>query len=332
VRPAIEVIINAGSGSVLGDETARSLRERFIAYGIRATVHLAASGAEIVLLARHAAGTDADVVVAGGGDGTISAVAAEIAETGKTLGVLPLGTLNNFSKDLGIPQTLSAAVRTIAEGALVEVDLAEVNGRVFINNSSIGLYPKMVARRERQQHKLGRGKWQAALWASLRLFRVSPFLRVEIELDGKVFERKTPFVFVGNNEYEMDLYNIGRRRRLNGGKLSIYFLHRPGRWGLIMLAWKTLTRQLRQWKDFEAVETEHVVVRKKRKRARVAIDGETMIMRTPLEYRILPRAMKVLVPQSVPNASQNDVSPNQNRVSPNPGAAVPDRGTRDEEP
>ena len=294
----IEVIVNAGSGSVLGDETARTLRERFIAFGIRANVHLVTSGEEIVRLARQAAMGDAELVVAGGGDGTVSAVAAEIAGSGKILGVLPLGTLNNFSKDLGIPQNLGSAVRTIAKGRPAAIDLAEVNGRVFINNSSIGLYPKMVVRRERQQQKLGRGKWTAAMWASLRMFRVSPFLRVEIELDGKVYERRTPFVFVGNNEYEMDLYNIGRRSRLDGGKLSLYFLHRQGRWGLVVLAWKTLTRQLRQWNDFEAVETDHVTVRKKRKRARVAIDGETMVMTTPLEYRILPKALSVLVPKN----------------------------------
>jgi diacylglycerol kinase family enzyme len=217
MKPAIEVIVNAGSGSVLGDETTRSLRERFIAFGIKANVHLAASGVEIVRLAQHAAESDADLVVAGGGDGTISTVASAILETGKTLGILPLGTLNNFSKDLGIPQNLNAAVRVVAQGVVKGIDLAEVNGRVFINNSSIGLYPKMVVRREQQQHKLGRGKWSAAFWASLRVFRISPFLKVDIELDGKVFERKTPFVFVGNNEYEMDMYNIGRRPSLKAG-------------------------------------------------------------------------------------------------------------------
>lgn len=289
--------MNAGSGSVLGDETARSLRERFIAHGLRAEVHLAASGAEIVALARRAARGEAEVVVAGGGDGTVSAVAAELTGTGKVLGVLPLGTLNNFSKDLGIPQSLGAAVRTIAEGVAEEIDLAEVNGRVFINNSSIGLYPKMVVRRERQQQKLGRGKWAAALWASLRLFRVSPFLKVDIELGGRTFQRKTPFVFVGNNEYEMDMYNIGRRRSLSEGKLSLYFLHRQGRWGLVMLFWKTVTRRLRQWKEFEAVATEHVTVRAKRKRLRVALDGEVAVMRTPLEYRTRPKALRVIVPR-----------------------------------
>ena len=296
MRPAIEVIVNAGSGSVLGDETARSLRERFIAYGIRANVHLATSGAEIIVLARHAARSDAETVVAGGGDGTISAVAAELAGSSKTLGLLPLGTLNNFSKDLSIPQDLGGAVRTIAQGKRIEVDLAEVNGRIFINNSSIGLYPKLVARRERQQQKLGRGKWQAAMWASLRLFRVSPFLTVDIELNGRVFERRTPFVFVGNNEYEMDMYNIGRRPSLSEGKLSLYFLHRQGRWGLVMLFWKTLTRRLKQWKEFEAVATEHVTVKAKRKRIRVALDGEVAVMRTPLKYSTRPKALRVIVP------------------------------------
>lgn len=295
---AVSVIVNAGSGSVLGDETAQTLRERFIAYGIKAEVFLVTSGREIVRLARRAAEGEADLIVAGGGDGTISTIAVEAAKAGKTLGVLPLGTLNNFSKDLGIPQDLREAVGVIATGVVKEIDLAEVNGRIFINNSSIGLYPKMVVGRERQQQKLGRGKWAAAFWASLRLFRISPFLRVTIELDGKEFERKTPFVFVGNNEYEMDMFNIGRRTSLDEGKLSLYYLHRQGRSGLVMLAWKTLTGRLKQWKDFEAVATDHVTIRARRRRIRVAYDGETGVMRPPLEYRIRPKALKVIVPQS----------------------------------
>jgi diacylglycerol kinase family enzyme len=293
----VHVIVNAGSGSVLGDETAQGLRERFIAFGIKAEVKLAENGKDIVRLAREAAEGEADLIVAGGGDGTISTVAIEASAAGKTLGILPLGTLNNFSKDLGIPQNLNAAVRVIAEGEVHQIDLAECNGRIFINNSSIGLYPKMVVRREQQQHKLGRGKWTAALWASLRLFRISPFLKVDIEINGKTFERKTPFVFVGNNEYEMDMYLIGRRPSLEEGKLSLYFLHRQGRAGLIMLLWKTVTGGLKQWKDFEAVSTDHVTIRARRRRIRVAFDGETDLMRPPLEYRIRPKALKVIVPR-----------------------------------
>jgi YegS/Rv2252/BmrU family lipid kinase len=291
-RP-IEVIINSGSGNVLGDETAKSIRDRFIAHGIRANVQIAKNGGEIERLAKHAV-EDADVIVAGGGDGTISTVAVAVAKAGKTLGVLPLGTLNNFSKDLDIPQTLNGAVATIATGETKLVDLAEVNGRTFINNSSIGLYPRIVLSRVEQQ-RLGRGKWSAAFWATLQMFRLSPFLKVRIELDGKVFLRKTPFVFVGNNEYEMDLYNIGRRVALDGGELSVYFLHRSGRWGVVLLLLHTLFGRLRQWKDFEEVNTDAITIQTRRKKLYVAFDGEVREMRTPLHYRTLPKALKVIV-------------------------------------
>jgi len=95
-------------------------------------VHIAESGKDIVQLAREAAESEANLIVAGGGDGTISTVAIEASAAGKTLGILPLGTLNNFSKDLGIPQNLNAALRMIAEGEVRQIDLAEVNGRISL--------------------------------------------------------------------------------------------------------------------------------------------------------------------------------------------------------
>lgn len=292
----IEVIINAASGSVLGDETAKSLRDRFIACGLPAKVHLAEDGRDIEAIAKQAV-ENADLVVAGGGDGTISTVAVEVANAGKTLGVLPLGTLNNFSKDLGIPQDLTGAVETIATGEVKTIDLAEVNGRTFINNSSIGLYPQIVLRRVEQQ-RLGRGKWHAAFWAALQMFRLSPFLKVRIEVDGKSFLRKTPFVFVGNNEYEMDFYNIGRRVALDEGELSVYFLHHSGRWGVVLLLFHTLFSGLRQWKDFEEVNTTSITIQTRKKKLHVAFDGEVVTMQTPLVYRTRPGALRVIVPSS----------------------------------
>lgn len=292
---AIEVIVNAGSGSVLAGETER-LKQRFIAHGMRANVHLAAGGHEIERFAREAASGPAEIIVAGGGDGTISSISRHVALAGKVLGVLPLGTLNNFSKDLRIPQEVSGAVRTIATGVTRAVDLGEVNGRIFINNSSIGLYPRMVRHRVKEQ-RLGRGKWNAAFWASLRMFRVSPFLKVCIKLGDKEFLRKTPFVFVGNNEYEMDLYNIGRRVSISEGKLSLYFLHREGRWGVITPLMKTVFGGLRQWRDFEAVSTDEITIQTRRKRILVAFDGEIEKMESPLCYRTLPQALKVIVPK-----------------------------------
>jgi len=289
------VIVNAGSGSVLAGETERSLRQRFIAYGVRANVHLAGTGGEIVECASEAAESGAEIIVAGGGDGTISAVAEYAAKAGKVLGVLPLGTLNNFSKDLGIPQSLDGAVRTISAGRVREIDLAVVNSRIFLNNSSIGLYPQMVRQRVKEQ-RLGRGKWNAAFWAWLRIFRISPFLKVCIRVGDREFERKLPFVFVGNNEYEMDLYNIGRRKRLDGGQLSVYFIHSGGRWGVTLLMLHTIFGRLRQWRDFEEVNTEELVINTRKRKLLVAFDGEVAVMETPLKYKILPKALKVIVP------------------------------------
>ena len=232
--------------------------------------------------------------------GTISSVAAIVSETEKTFGVLPLGTFNNFSKDLQIPQDIGDAVRVIADGHTAEIDLAELNGRIFINNSSIGLYPRIVRNRVKQQQRMGYSKWRAAVWATLRMFRVSPYLKVGIVVDGKLFVRKTPFVFVGNNEYEMELYNIGRRPALDQGKLSVYFLHRGGRLGVIMLLMRTITGSVKQWRDFEQVLSETVSIQTRRKRMHVAFDGEVATVETPLKYKIVPKALRVLVPRPEP--------------------------------
>ncbi len=295
----IEVIINANSGSVVKADTEVLLAEVFASHGIEANIHLAKNGSEIESLAKRAALSSADIIVAGGGDGTISTVAAEVLKANKTLGVLPLGTLNNFSKDLEIPQDLSEAVRIIAEGHKRRIDVGEVNEHLFINNSSIGLYPNIVRTREKQQ-RLGRGKWLAALWATLRMFRFSPFLKVRIKIGENEFLRKTPFVFVGNNEYEMDLYKIGRRVELDGGELSVYFLHRGGRRGVILLLFRTIFGMVKQWKDFEVVKTEETIIHTRRKRLHVAFDGEVRILESPLHYRIRAKALTVIVPKPDP--------------------------------
>lgn len=296
MRSPIEVIVNAGSGSVSEGETESLVTEAFAEYGIDANFHFAKSGGDIEEMAKCAAASGADIIVAGGGDGTISTVAGEAVRSNKILGVLPLGTLNNFSKDLQIPQTLADAVRVIAEGHTRQVDVGEVNEHLFINNSSIGLYPHIVRRREWQQ-RLGRGKWTSAMWATLRMFRLSPFLKVRIMVGDRTFLRKTPFVFVGNNEYEMDLYKIGRRTEMDGGDLNVYFLHRGGRLGVISLLFRTVFGNVKQWKDFEAIKVGETVIQTRRKRLHVAFDGEVRVLESPLNYRIRKKALTVIVPK-----------------------------------
>jgi YegS/Rv2252/BmrU family lipid kinase len=293
---SIEVIVNAGSGSVEAEETKRKLTELFEENGVDANIHLAENGSEIVELAKKLARSEAEIIVAGGGDGTISAIAEEVLKADKILGVLPLGTLNNFSKDLQIPQNIEEAVRIIAEGSVKTIDTGEVNGQIFVNNSSIGLYPHIVRRREAQQ-RLGHGKWRSAFWAALKMLKRSPFFAVRLETEKGTRIVKTPFVFVGNNEYEMDFFNIGRRAKMDDGKLSVYFLHRSGRKGLFLLILRTVFGRLRQTKDFEEIFVEEITIETRKKRVLVAFDGEVENLETPLRYKIHKQALRVIVPK-----------------------------------
>jgi diacylglycerol kinase family enzyme len=292
----IAVIINGGAGSGHDDRAASDLRNKFAAHGCEAAVTLAKSGEEMIAAAREAVQDGVDAVVAGGGDGTVNAVASVLAGSGVPFGVLPMGTLNHFAKDVGVPLALDDAVRNAAIGKHFQVDVGEVNGKIFLNNSSLGLYPDIVRDRERQQHRLGRGKWPAAMWATVAALRRYPFLHVHLAVDGKRLERSTPFVFIGNNEYTMRGLSIGGRASLADGKLSLYVAQRPGRLGLIRFAWRALCGRLAQERDFDAMLSEQFDIETRHQRLRVATDGEVNIMATPLRYRIRPGVLTVIVP------------------------------------
>lgn len=296
----VEVIINAAAGGEGRDDLSATVADAFAACGVEARVAAARDGAEVIEHARLALAGDAHVIVAGGGDGTVSAVASLLVGTGRALGVLPLGTLNHFAKDLGLPLELAEAARVICEGRLATVDAGEVNGRVFINNSSLGLYPRIVRRREKMQERLGSGKWAAFFWAALDALRRYPFLSVRLNADGEEITRQTPFVFIGNNDYEIESWNIGARARLDAGHLSLYVTHRKGRLGLFWLAVRALFGRLREAKDFDALRVREILIETHRpKRLPVAADGEVMPMTTPLRYRALPGALRVMVPKEV---------------------------------
>jgi YegS/Rv2252/BmrU family lipid kinase len=292
-----KVIINLASGSTAQEEVRRNLTEVFAARGLDVDISLARNGVEVDELVRSVVRDSWSTIVAGGGDGTVNAIASKIIETDKVLGVLPLGTLNHFARDLKIPSELEQAVQTIVAGHVISVDVGEVNGRIFLNNSSLGLYPIIVREREKQE-RLGSRKWPAFVWAALTAFRRYPFLDVRLSADGKEFHRRTPFVFIGNNEYVMEALNIGLRERLDGGCLSVYITHRTGRWGLVRLALRALFGQLRNDKDFLALQTSEVTIETRHKRLRVAFDGEIDIVKGPLYYHVHPRALRVIVPEN----------------------------------
>ena len=293
---AIAVIVNAGSGGGNDRALVERLAAHFESAGLHAEIELAHGGDEIAAAVAKAVSRRPRLVVAGGGDGTVSSVAAALVDTGLVFGVLPLGTLNHFAKDLGIPLELADAVEVLARGEAAAVAVGEVNGRIFVNNSGLGLYPDIVRDRERQQKRLGRSKWLAFARALLAALRRYPFLGVTLVVDGKEVLRRTPFVFIGNNEYRMEGFAIGERTGMDDGLLSLYVAQRPGRLRLLQLAVRAVTGHLRQARDFDAVLATDIVVQSKKKHLRVATDGEVTVMTPPLHYRVRPASLIVMRP------------------------------------
>ncbi len=291
----ISVVLNDSSGTGDCAAQAKQLEGIFAEAGREARVKVARGGDQIRNFIESAVADGCEVLVAGGGDGTINTAASVLVDGNVPLGVLPLGTLNHFAKDLGIPLELEDAARVVLERTECRVDVGEVNGRVFVNNSSLGVYPAIVRLRERYQ-ATGRGKWVAALWASLVVLRRNPFLAVRIIVDGQSTVRRTPFVFIGNNEYRMAGLNAASREKLVGKHIAVYLLNADRRVGLLRLAWQVLTKGVDEVKELDLLTVEEATIETRRSRLQVALDGEVVILASPLEYRVRPAALRVCVP------------------------------------
>jgi diacylglycerol kinase family enzyme len=175
------------------------------------------------------------------------------------LGVLPVGTLNHFAKDLGLPLKLEEAVQIVQDRNVRVVDAGEVNGRIFLNNSSIGVYPRL-------------------------------------ESPEGVLLRRTPFVLVGNNEYQMSGLDATSRESLTRGKLAVYVMKAQGRPSLLRLAWQVLRRGVDQTPELDFLSVAEATVETRRRDLQVALDGEVVTLQSPLRYRILPGVLRVLAP------------------------------------
>jgi diacylglycerol kinase family enzyme len=253
-------------------------------------------GPQLTEAARRAAKDGAEAVVMAGGDGTMSAGAAALAGGDCPMGVLPLGTLNHFARDLGIPQDLDGAMAVVAARVVRRVDVGEANGRVFLNNASVGLYPHAVAAREKQQDEHGTGKWLAMARAAVATLRRFPVVRVTLNLPAGATRLTTPLVFIGNNKYEMSLLNLGKREVLDGGALWLYVASNRGRIGFVSLALRAVIGRLDQARDFIGVALPEVTIEDRRRAIPAAFDGEVCEVESPLRCRCRPGALPVLAP------------------------------------
>ena len=221
--------------------------------------------------AEVAEAADADALGMAGGDGSLAAVAGVAIERGIPFVVVPFGTRNHFARDVGLDRNDPLAALDAFGGREQSIDVGVVNGRLFLNNVSLGAYAKLVHRRERHRRRRVALARARAVWLTVR---ERHGLRARV--DGTPVEARV--IFVGNNAYDLDLFNVGARTRLDEGLLHVYALE-----GWLPHAWSDRKG------DAFTVETAESSVN-------AAIDGEPAELESPLRFEVRPRALRVLIP------------------------------------
>lgn len=250
---------------------------------------------------RQALATGA-IVVAAGGDGTLNAMAQTVVGSGCAFGVLPLGTFNYFARNHGIPTELDAALRALLTQTPRPVQVGVVNGRVFLVNASLGLYPRLLQEREAWKQKLGRSRIVAFGAGLATLLRGHRNLRLDIELDGQRRELRTPTLVVGNNALQLEQLGChAEARALDGGRLAGIALRPLSRASLLALTLRGAAGRLAGAEPVETFAFESLEVRPRRAfgawpRMLVATDGETLRLPMPLRFRVGPDPLWLICP------------------------------------
>jgi YegS/Rv2252/BmrU family lipid kinase len=309
-RPAA-VLLNCSSRSRRAAERRDRLAEIIASSRLSAELYCAEDGAELAAMARRFAEGHYELIIAAGGDGTVNAVASAIAGTSKVLGVLPLGTVNHFARNLGVPLDLARAVDRLVEAEHVWTDVGEVNGRVFVNNSTLGVYPRIVRFREQLRLRYGVNKWIAFAYAAARMLPRRDPLKIRLRADGgEEIQAITPFVFIGRSDTKLGALDLVPGQQPAPGKLSICIVRAGGRLAMLRLASRAVVGRLSSADGVEVFQAATLHIEADVPRLHVAMDGEVVALPPPLEYRVRPRALRVAVPRiAAQRVEQGSVPP-----------------------
>ena len=236
--------------------------------------------------------------MAAGGDGTINLIAGLALERNLPLGVIPLGTFNYFARDLGIPLEPREAAMAIATGRVRRVHVAHVNGHLFLNNASFGLYRKLLEERERNKQRFGRYKIVAVVSALATLWRFRQVYTLRMQLDGQPATMRTPMLFFGLNSLQLENLDLDVAGCTDAGQMAVIALQPSDRWHLLKLALKGALQGLQGSPELRIHGASQVIVEQPgRRTTRVAVDGESVDCSLPLHFEVQRDALQVIVPQ-----------------------------------
>ena len=301
------VILNAGSGhtetalqrSTIEEALTRAGRP-FQLFVVDDPSQLDTIAIRMVEQARASGG----VIVAAGGDGTINTVARRAVASGCSFGVLPQGTFNYFGRAHHIPEDLEQAIDNLLTGTPHPVQVGLVNDRVFLVNASIGLYPKILEEREQDKRQYGRSRIVALLSMLRTGLGDHGFLRMQLDMDGQSHKLRTPTLFIGNNPLQMEQIGIPPlSTALEDGKLAAIAPRSVGRLGMMWLMLRGAAGKLGGADNLIAFSFKRIVVKPialygKRRRIKVAMDGEVSLLDTPLDIRVLEGQLLLLKPRA----------------------------------
>jgi diacylglycerol kinase family enzyme len=288
VAGRIPAILNVASGTA---EEARKVLDQNDAFEVRAV-----QPDEIAATIRAAVDAGSERILVSGGDGTIATAATELLDTHVELAILPGGTLNHFARDLGVSTEAAEALELAIEGECRGVDVGVVNGRVFLNTSSVGAYVRFVRIRERLERRFGY-RIASALAALRILFQLRDFA-VEVEVEGKPRIYRTPLVFIGVGERELQLPTLGRRVADGQRGLHVMVVRGRSRARVLALALSAVARgvdAVARTPELDSFIVDRCRISLRRPTA-VAIDGELVAMRDTLEYALHRDALHVVCP------------------------------------
>jgi diacylglycerol kinase family enzyme len=273
--------------------------------------HVLTADNDLAAIAREHAEAGAPALGMAGGDGSLAAVAGEALEHDVPFVCVPFGTRNHFARDLGLdcddPVSVLDAFR---EGEERPVDVGTVDGRIFLNNVSLGLYASLV---HDPAHET-KNRLAAALRMIPAAFGKSRRpLDLTVEVEGRSERRRALVLLVANNDYALDaISDLGQRTRLDEGCLHAYVVEAVGRWSLVGLFARALSGRIGPTEGWVEWTSKRLEVAAKRNRVHVAIDGEPDVLTPPLVFEIRPRELRVLLPAGTNSRDADSSAPADN--------------------
>ncbi|WP_410218703.1 diacylglycerol/lipid kinase family protein [Paracoccus sp. (in: a-proteobacteria)] len=290
------VIMNRGSGRKKHRALVEQLREQLEPACGSYTLRESRKGSDLPQLARQVAGEGFDLVIAAGGDGTQSAVAAALTGTDVVMGVLPGGTFNYFARDLGVGETIDDALETILNAKVEAVDVGDVNGLIFLNNVSLGAYPQILKTREGIYRRWGRSR-MAAYWSVLvALRRLRRPMNLVARVEGETQRYTSALVFVARSAYQLDSFGLEGADEIRRGRFAVLIAKARQPLPLIRSAIRLAFGHSAKDDDFDLILTDELQIETPTRRQLVAHDGEKAVLYSPFKMVVRHGELRVLLP------------------------------------